>query len=125
MECVAWLTKQSADKGEKILDFTLGKMQSMQKELQENYQAKWGGVYPEKGRSMLLWMIGEAGEVADIIKQNGDHQIMSDSDTRNHFVEEMCDVLMYFNDVMLCYNITEEELEQAYVEKHARNMKRW
>ena len=41
------------------------------------------------------------------------------------FIEEMADVLMYFNDVMLCYGITEEELKEAYTEKFKRNMTRW
>ena len=44
---------------------------------------------------------------------------------REHFVEELCDVLMYLNDVMLCYGISPEEMEQVYRAKHARNMKRW
>ena len=29
----------------------------------------------------------------------------------------MADVLMYYNDVMLCYGITANELKQAYTEK--------
>ena len=37
----------------------------------------------------------------------------------------LADVLMYYNDVMLCYGITEDELKQAYIEKFQKNMKRW
>ena len=37
----------------------------------------------------------------------------------------MCDVLMYFTDVMLCYGITPQELEEEYVKKQKRNMARW
>ena len=33
--------------------------------------------------------------------------------------------MMYFNDVLLCYGITPEELEKVYREKHERNMERW
>lgn len=40
--------------------------------------------------------------------------IMNDDETRNYFVEELCDVLMYFNDVMLCYSISPEELKEVY-----------
>lgn len=65
------------------------------------------------------------GEVADIIKKQGASQVMADEKTRRHFVEEMCDVMMYFNDVLLCMNITSEEFEQVYMEKHAKNMGRW
>ena len=46
-------------------------------------------------------------------------------DLRKHLVEEMADVLMYYNDVMLCYGITAEELKAAYTEKFEKNMKRW
>lgn len=105
--------------------FGFQKMQEIQKELQEKYKERWGSLSPEKGRSSLLWMITEVGEVADIIKKQGDDQIMKDAKCRQHFIEEMCDVMMYFNDVMLCYSISPEELEKAYLEKHHRNMGRW
>ena len=50
---------------------------------------------------------------------------MSDAGIRKHFIEEMCDTLMYFNDVMLCYGITPDELEAVYTEKQETNMTRW
>lgn len=106
-------------------DFGFKEMQAIQKELQEKYMDKWGGLSPEKGRDKLLWMMVEAGEVADIIKKNGDNKIVIDNEVRNHFIEEMCDVFMYLNDVMLCYSISSEELEEVYKEKHHKNMKRW
>lgn len=37
----------------------------------------------------------------------------------------MTDVLMYYNDVMLCYGITADELKRAYTEKFEKNMHRW
>ena len=40
-------------------------------------------------------------------------------------IEEMADVLMYYNDVMICYGITADELKQSYLEKFEKNMKRW
>lgn len=105
--------------------FSLNRMHEIQTELQAKYFDKWGGLSPEKSVRTLLWMIGEAGEVADIIKKKGEQAIMNDPDIRHDFVEEMCDVLMYFNDLMLCYGITPEEMEAVYEAKHARNMKRW
>lgn len=105
--------------------FTLNRMHDIQKELQAKYLDKWGGLSPERSVRTLLWMMGEAGEVADIIKKKGEAAIMNDPAIRRDFVEEMCDVLMYFNDLMLCYGISPEELEDIYEEKHARNMKRW
>ena len=44
---------------------------------------------------------------------------------REHLIEELADVLMYFNDVLLCYGISAEELKQSYVGKFEKNMKRW
>ena len=73
----------------------------------------------------LLWMIIEAGEMADIIKKKGDEAILHDAEARSHFVEETCDVLMYLNDVLLCYGITPEEIAAAYRAKFERNMTRW
>ena len=100
-------------------------MQAIQEELQEKYMDKWGGLSPDKGKEQLLWMMIEAGEIADIIKKDGDKKIIDDVEVRNHFIEEICDVFMYLNDVMLCYSITSEEIEKVYLEKHHKNMKRW
>ena len=49
----------------------------------------------------MLWLLGEVGEVIDIIKKNGDQKAVEDLDLRQHLVEEMADVLMYYNDVIL------------------------
>ena len=50
---------------------------------------------------------------------------MERPETRSHFVEELTDVMMYFNDALLAFHISPEELREAYVEKHERNMSRW
>ena len=106
-------------------NFSINEMQSMQKELQDKYKEKWERICPETGKNKFLWMIGEIGEVIDIIKKNGDKSAVADSSVREHLIEEMADVLMYYNDVMLCYGITEDELKQAYIEKFQKNMTRW
>lgn len=105
------------------LNFSI--MQNMQKRLQDRYREKWDGLSPEKARQKLLWLYGELGEAGDVIKKCGDVKIMNDTDVRTHFIEEMCDVMMYFNDIMLCYHISPEEFEKIYLEKHEHNMNRW
>ena len=105
--------------------FHIGEMLEMQRALQEKYRNKWESICPENGKNKVLWMQGEIGEVIDIIKKQGHQSICEDPEVRQAFVEELADVLMYYNDIMLCYGITEEELKQAYVEKFERNMKRW
>ena len=106
-------------------DFSINEMLSMQKELQEKYKNIWESITPEAGKHKLLWMIGEIGEVIDIIKKNGDRKAVDDSSLREELVEELVDVLMYYNDVLLCYGISEDELKQAYTSKFEENMKRW
>lgn len=107
------------------MDFTINEMQEMQKLLQEKYKDKWEPIGPETGKNKLLWMVGEIGEVIDIVKKNGGAKSSSDVRLRNDLVEEMADVLMYYNDVMLCYGISAEELKKSYTEKFEKNMKRW
>ncbi len=106
-------------------DFSINEMRSMQEQLQEKYKDKWEHICPEVGKNKLLWMIGEIGEVIDIVKQNGGAKACENSEIRKELVEELADVLMYYNDVLLCYGITAEELKQAYTEKFEKNMKRW
>ena len=97
----------------------------MQKELQDKYKDKWEQISPETGKNKLLWMIGEIGEVIDIIKKNGSENTVSDDTLREQLIEELADVLMYYNDVLLCYGITADELKQSYTSKFRRNMTRW
>ena len=106
-------------------DFTIKDMLAMQQTLQEKYKDKWETICPEAGKHKLLWLLGEVGEVIDIIKKNGDQKAVEDLDLQRHLVEEMADVLMYYNDVLLCYGISEQELKEAYTAKFEKNMTRW
>lgn len=106
-------------------DFTLNEMLTMQKTLQDRYKDMWEPIGPNTGKNKLLWMIGEVGEVIDIVKKHGDTKACSNSELRKDLVEELADVLMYYNDVLLCYDISPAELKQAYTEKFERNMTRW
>ena len=107
------------------MDFRVSEMLEMQQALQDKYKGKWEPISPEAGKHKLLWMIGEAGEVIDIIKKHGDTEPLSDQELRKHLVEELADVLMYYNDVLLCYGISAGELKRAYTEKFAKNLERW
>lgn len=108
-----------------MTDFSISEMLDMQKRLQDKYKDKWEKLSPETGKNNLLWMIGEVGEVIDIIKKHGDIKAISDVELRKHLVEEMADVLMHYNDVMLCYGISTDELKQAYTAKFEKNTTRW
>ncbi len=54
-----------------MADFSIGEMQAMQRALQEKYKRRWEPVDAAAGRNKLLWMVGEIGEVIDIVKKNG------------------------------------------------------
>ena len=108
-----------------MADFSINEMLEMQRILQDKYKDKWESIEPENGKNKLLWMVGEIGEVIDIVKKNGGTKASEDPALREHLVEEMADVLMFYNDAMLCYGITAEELKQSYSDKFEKNMKRW
>lgn len=106
-------------------NFGFSEMQKIQLELHDKYKHWWEPLSPKIGKDMMLYMMIETGEAADILKKNGSDNVMEDNETRAHFVEELVDVMMYFNDIMLCYGITSQEFEEAYREKHKRNLSRW
>ena len=108
-----------------VTDFSINEMQEMQRTLQDKYKDKWEPICPETGKNKMLWMIGEIGEVIDMVKKHGGTKVATDIDLRKELVEELADVLMYYNDIMLCYNITADELKQVYIEKFQKNMNRW
>lgn len=108
-----------------MTDFSINEMLEMQRCLQDTYKDKWEPVCPETGKNKLLWMVGEIGEVIDIVKKHGGTAASADTVLRKQLVEEMADVLMYYNDVMLCYGITADELKQTYSDKFRTNLKRW
>ena len=107
------------------MGFTIGEMMEMQEKLQEKYRNIWDELSPEKGRDKLLWTIGEIGEVIDIVKKNGEEKLMQSAALKEELVTELADVLMYFNEILMCYGISEDELKQAYTSKFKKNMERW
>jgi NTP pyrophosphatase (non-canonical NTP hydrolase) len=106
-------------------EFTINEMLAMQDRLQEKYRDKWEPITPDTGKNKLLWMIGEIGEVIDIVKKNGGRNASEEAAIRSHLIEELADVLMYYNDVLRCYGISSDELKKAYIAKFERNMSRW
>ena len=106
-------------------DFGINEMLKMQEELQEKYKDIWKPISPDRGKDQLLWMIGEIGEVIDIIKKHGTEAVSQDAELRTQLIEELADVLMYYNDILLCFDISAEELKRSYTGKFEKNMKRW
>jgi len=96
----------------------------MSQELWEKNKDKWSPMEPEHGRTFILYMIEEIGEVISILKKKGEDQIMNDPEIRSRFVEEMCDVMMYYSDVLNRFGIGAEEFSNAYLKKFEKNMGR-
>ena len=58
-------------------------------------------------------------------KNHGGEKASREAELRENLIEELADVLMYFNDVLLCYGISAEELKDTYTTKFHKNMTRW
>ena len=105
-------------------DLKLSDLMAMQQELQDKHKGKWAPITPEYGRSCLLWMVEELGEVIAIVKKSDEKLIMSDEKIRAALAEEFVDVLMFMNDALMCYGLTASDFAEAYIRKHAKNMNR-
>lgn len=105
-------------------DLKISELMEMSYKLWEKNKDKWSPMEPEYGRSFILFMIEEIGEAIAIIKKKGEEEIMNDSATREWFVEELGDVLMYYIDVLNRFNISPEEFCSVYMKKFNKNMER-
>ena len=104
------------------MDVTMGEMMQMQRDLYAKHEGEWSPMEPEFGKDSILYMMEEVGEVIAIIKKKGGASVMENSAVRARFLEEMADVLMYYNDILLRCHVTPEEISQAYLTKFEKNM---
>lgn len=111
-------------KGDETVDLKISEMMTMQEELYQANKEDWSPIVPATGKSKLLWMIEEVGEVISIIKKKSEEDIMNDPIVREAFIEEMADVMMYYQDVLRCYQVSSEEISNVYMKKHQRNLER-
>lgn len=106
------------------MDLSIGQMMRLQKELFDAQGKKWAPMEPEYGGEFILYMVEEIGEVISVWKKKGAQAIMEDPCVREAFLEEMADALMYYNEVLLRFHVTPEEISQAYLDKNNRNKQR-
>lgn len=106
------------------MDLSISQMMALQKELYQLHEGEWTPVEPEYGHEFLLYLMEELGEVCGIWKKKGSRAIMENAAVRQAFLEEMADVLMYYHEVLLRYQVTPDEISTAYQRKHDRNMGR-
>lgn len=105
-------------------DINISQMMAMQRELYELHKDEWYPRVPKTGRDFMLYLTEELGEAIAIIKKKGDQAVTDDPEVRQHFTEEMIDIMMYYTEILICHGITPEEFATAYAKKHAKNMGR-
>ena len=76
-------------------DFSINEMQKMQRSLQDKYKDRWEPICPETGQNKMLWMVGEIGEVIDIVKKHGAVNALTQEELRKDLVEEMAEAGIY------------------------------
>lgn len=106
------------------MDLSVSQMMQLQRELFEPHKDEWHPMEPEYGKDFILYMVEEIGEVIAILKKKGSTSVMDDASVRKAFLSEMADVLMYYHDVLLRFHVTPEEISEAFLQKHNRNMGR-
>jgi len=77
----------------------------------------------ESAVDKTLWLVGELGEVIDIIKKNHLDDISNNKSIRAEFVKEVVDCYMYLADILNCFDISAEEVSKAYFDKLNFNLK--
>lgn len=105
-------------------DLKISEMLELSYRLWDKHKDTWSPMEPEHGRTFILYMIEEIGEAIAIIKKKGEGEIMANPDIREHFVEELGDVIMYFMDVLNRFDISAEEFSKVYLEKCEKNLNR-
>jgi NTP pyrophosphatase (non-canonical NTP hydrolase) len=116
--------KREFVEGNNMADIKVSDMMKMQMELFEKHKDTWSPIEAQYGRNSILWMMEEVGEVIALIKKKGEAEIVSEPSIRSLFVEEISDVLMYYIDTLLRYGISADEISDAYIKKHFKNMGR-
>lgn len=110
------LESRAARKG-RLMD--LFRCQQIARELRARYQ--WQPLVPEHGAETLLWLMGEVGEIIEIIIEKGDAAIENDAEVRREFLKEVTDVWMYLSEITIEFGFTPEALSDACEEKAAFN----
>ena len=94
-------------------DFSINEMQKMQRSLQDKYKDRWEPICPETGQNKMLWMVGEIGEVIDIVKKHGAVNALTQEELRKDLVEEMADVQICLNTLQLYLDLSESDFNYA------------
>ena len=106
------------------MDLSISEMMALKQRLYEPHKHEWPPMEPEYAKDYILYMVEEVGEVIATIKKKGGASVTEDPAVRSRFLEEMADVLMYYNDILLRCHVTPQEISRAYRAKFEENMRR-
>ncbi len=87
------------------------------------FEGKWKPLVKESAVDKTLWLVGELGEVIDIIKKNRPSAIVENKNVRIEFTKEIVDCYMYLADILNCYGISSKEISDTYFKKLDFNMR--
>jgi len=102
---------------------TIKEMMELSEQLHKKHEDYWDNS-PESNINWVCWLVGEIGEVIDIIKKKGTDKIMNDESTRLEMLKEIADCYMYLADILNRYEFTAEEFSKIYQAKMNYNLKR-
>ncbi len=104
-------------------NITIKEMLDLSNKLYEKHKDYWDNS-PESNINWVCWLVGEVGEVIDIIKKKGADKIINDETVRREMLLEITDCYMYLADITNRYKFTAEEFSKAYNEKMDYNLGR-
>lgn len=102
----------------------LSEMLELSKTLYEQHKDSWMPMTPESGIYWIAWLVGEVGEVIDIVKKKGHEQIANNPEVRQEMLLEITDCYMYLADILNRYGYTAEEFAAAYKGKMDMNLQK-
>lgn len=76
-------------------------------------------------KSVAYEMMGELFEAIQELKNSKDHRVSHESDlNKSALVEELADVLHYYNELLILMNVSPDDIYEAYMAKGEINEKR-
>ena len=120
------MNQESRRKNQKInpLNISVQEMLNYSLQLWKKHKKEWSPLEAKYAKYRLLWLIGELGEVIDIIKKDGEKAIMRNQSVRVKLIEEITDCYMYLADTLNCYKVTSKKFSQIYHQKMQYNLRR-
>lgn len=107
-----------------LAGITINEMIDYSQRLWEKHKDEWAPMEPGYAYIFLLWLIGELGEVVEVIKKEGQEAVVRNRKVRHKMIEEIVDCFAYLVEVMNRFKISGGEFSQEYHKKMRYNLRR-